>query len=124
MPRRHRRCDQTDIGSSGILQAADDGKCGFPSIARPTPVAPSGFGRCGTPFGWRRIARESDGSGSTISVTRPPRCFLTGGEELAVIWKVLGHADHGTDPKRARAAASRIEVALGRSLPALEEVGS
>ncbi len=55
--------------------------------------------------------------------------LLTAGEELAVIGKVLGRSDYGTtlkvyahlDPKRARAAAGRIDVALGRTLPALEE---
>jgi len=49
--------------------------------------------------------------------------LLTGGEELAVISKVLGNADYGTtlkvyahlDPKRAKAAAGRIDSALGRT---------
>jgi integrase len=58
--------------------------------------------------------------------------LLTGGEELAVISKVLGHADYGTtlkvyahlDPKRAKAAAGRIDAALGWTLPALEEVAT
>lgn len=48
--------------------------------------------------------------------------LLTAGEELAVISKVLGHADYSTtlkvyahlDPKRAKAAAWRIDAALGR----------
>jgi integrase len=55
--------------------------------------------------------------------------LLTAGEELAVISKALGHADHGTtlkvyahlDPKRAKAAAGRIDAALGRTLPTLAE---
>jgi integrase len=85
------------------------------------------------------VARLSVGDGSC---RRPARfhdlrhatatLLLTGGEELAVISKVLGHADYGTtlkvyahlDPKRARAAASRIDAALGRSLPNLEEVAT
>jgi integrase len=58
--------------------------------------------------------------------------MLTAGEELAVISKVLGHADYGTtlkvyahlDPKRARAAAGRIDAALGRTLPALEDMAT
>jgi integrase len=58
--------------------------------------------------------------------------LLTGGEELAVISKVLGHSDYGTtlkvyahlDPKRAKAAASRIDAALGRSLPELEDIAT
>ena len=58
--------------------------------------------------------------------------LLTAGEELAVICKVLGHADYGTtlkvyahlDPKRAKAAALRIDAALGRTLPLLEEVAT
>ena len=58
--------------------------------------------------------------------------LLTGGEDLAVISKVLGHSDYGTtlkvyahlDPKRARAAAGRIDAALGRTLPLLEEVAT
>ena len=58
--------------------------------------------------------------------------LLTGGEDLAVISKVLGHSDYGTtlkvyahlDPKRARAAAGRIDAALGRTLPVLEEVAT
>lgn len=58
--------------------------------------------------------------------------LLTAGEELAVISKVLGHADYGTtlkvyahlDPKRAKAAAGRIDAALGRTLPALEELAT
>jgi len=49
---------------------------------------------------------------------------------MAVISKVLGHPDYGTtlkvyahlDSKRARAAASRIDAALGRTLPDLDEV--
>jgi integrase len=48
--------------------------------------------------------------------------LLTAGEELAVISKVLGHVDCSTtlkvhahlDPKRAKAAAGRIDAALGR----------
>jgi integrase len=51
---------------------------------------------------------------------------------MAVISKVLGHADYGTtlkvyahlDSKRARAAASRIDAALGRTLPDLDEVAT
>ena len=58
--------------------------------------------------------------------------LLSGGEELAVISKVLGHADYGTtlrvyahlDPKRAKAAAGRIDAALGRTLPAPAEVAT
>lgn len=58
--------------------------------------------------------------------------LLTEGEELAVISKVLGHADYGTtlkvyahlDPKRAKAASGRIDAALGRTLPALEDVAT
>jgi integrase len=58
--------------------------------------------------------------------------LLTAGEELAVISKVLGHADYGTtlkvyahlDPKRAKAAAGRIDAALGRTLPVLEETAT
>lgn len=58
--------------------------------------------------------------------------LLTAGEELAVVSKVPGHVDYGTtlkvyahlDPKRAKAAAGRIEVALGRTLPALEDVAT
>ncbi len=58
--------------------------------------------------------------------------LLTAGEELAVISKVLGHSDYGTtlkvyahlDPKRAKAAAVRIDAALGRTLPALEEAAT
>jgi integrase len=58
--------------------------------------------------------------------------LLTAGEELAVISKVLGHADYGTtlkvyahlDPRRARAAASRIDSALGRTLPELEDIAT
>jgi integrase len=58
--------------------------------------------------------------------------LLTGGEELAVISKVLGHADYGTtlrvfahlDPKGAKAAAGRIDAALGRVLPEPEEVAT
>jgi integrase len=58
--------------------------------------------------------------------------LLTGGEELAVISKVLGHSDFSTtlkvyahlDPKRAKAAASRIDAALGRTLPELEEIAT
>ena len=46
--------------------------------------------------------------------------------------KVLGHADYGTtlkvyahlDPKRAKAAAGRIDAALGRTLPALEDIAT
>ena len=57
--------------------------------------------------------------------------LLTAGEELAVISKVLGHADYSTtlkvyahlDPKRAKAAAGRIDAALGRQ-PAAAEVGA
>lgn len=58
--------------------------------------------------------------------------LLTGGDQLEVISKVLGHADSSTtlnvyahlDPKRAKVAASRIDVALGRTLPALEDVAN
>ena len=58
--------------------------------------------------------------------------LLTAGEELAVISKVLGHSDYGTtlkvyahlDPKRAKAAAGRIDAALGRTLPILEDVAT
>jgi integrase len=58
--------------------------------------------------------------------------LLTAGEELAVISKVLGHSDYSTtlrvyahlDPKRAKAAAGRIDAALGRTLPALEDVAT
>ena len=58
--------------------------------------------------------------------------LLTAGEELAVISKVLGHSDYGTtlkvyahlDPKRAKAASGRIDAALGRTLPALEDVAT
>lgn len=54
--------------------------------------------------------------------------LLTAGEELAVISKVLGHADYSTtlkvyahlDPKRAKAAAGRIDAALGRQPVAAE----
>lgn len=54
--------------------------------------------------------------------------LLTAGEELAVISKVLGHADYSTtlkvyahlDPKRAKAAAGRIDAALGRTPAAAE----
>jgi integrase len=54
--------------------------------------------------------------------------LLTAGEELAVISKVLGHADYSTtlkvyahlDPKRAKAAAGRIDAALGRQPAAAE----
>ena len=56
--------------------------------------------------------------------------LLTAGEELAVISKVLGHADYSTtlkvyahlDPKRAKAAAGRIDAALGRQPAAAEAV--
>lgn len=49
-----------------------------------------------------------------------------------MISKVLGHADYGTtlkvyahlDPKRAKAAAGRIDVALGRTLPDLADVAN
>jgi integrase len=58
--------------------------------------------------------------------------LLTGGEELAVISKVLGHSDYGTtlkvyahlDPKRAKAAAGRIDAALGRTLPDVEDIAN
>jgi integrase len=58
--------------------------------------------------------------------------LLTGGEELAVISKVLGHSDYGTtlkvyahlDPKRAKAAAGRIDAALGRTLPDVKDVAT
>jgi integrase len=58
--------------------------------------------------------------------------LLTAGEEHAVISKVLGHSDYGTtlkvyahlDPKRAKAAAGRIDAALGRTLPALEDLAN
>lgn len=58
--------------------------------------------------------------------------LLTAGEELAVISKVLGHSDYSTtlkvyahlDPKRARAAAGRVDTALGRTLPTLEDVAT
>ncbi len=49
-----------------------------------------------------------------------------------MISTVLGHSDYGTtlkvyahlDPKRARAAAGRIDAALGRTLRVLEEVAT
>jgi hypothetical protein len=58
--------------------------------------------------------------------------LLTAGEELAVISKVLGHSDYGStlkvcahlDPKRARAAANRIDAALGRTHPELEDIAT
>ena len=54
--------------------------------------------------------------------------LLTAGEELAVIAKVLGHADDSTtlkvhahlDPERATAAPGRIDAALGRQPVAAE----
>jgi integrase len=54
--------------------------------------------------------------------------LLTAGEELAVISKVVGHADYSTtlkvyahlDPKRTKAAAGRIDAALGRTPAAAE----
>jgi hypothetical protein len=58
--------------------------------------------------------------------------MLTEGEELAVISKVLGHADYGAtlkvyahlDPKPAKAAAGRIDAALGRTLPIMEDLAT
>jgi integrase len=58
--------------------------------------------------------------------------LLTGGEDLAVISKVLGHSDYSTtlrvyahlDPSRARAAANRIDQALRRTLPTVEEAAA
>jgi integrase len=58
--------------------------------------------------------------------------LLTAGEELEVISKVLGHAGYGTtlkvyahlDPTRAKAAAGRIDAALGRTLATLAEVAT
>jgi integrase len=52
--------------------------------------------------------------------------LLTEGEDLGVISRVLGHSDLGTtlrvyahlDPKRAKAAASRIDNALRRRVGA------
>lgn len=57
--------------------------------------------------------------------------MMTGGEELAVISMVLGHADYSTtlrvyahlDPDRARVAAARIDEALHRSIPLGDAVG-
>ena len=62
---------------------------------------------------------------------RARRSERTCGEELAVISKVLGHADYGTtlkvyaplDPNRAKAAAGRIDAALGRTLE-LKEIAT
>ena len=86
--------------------------------------------RCGTRSTARHGERVFARSASTTSGMPARRFLLTGGEELAVISKVLGHSDYGTtlkvyahlDPKRARAAAGRIDAALGRTLPALEDV--
>jgi len=57
---------------------------------------------------------------------------FTAGEELAVISKVLGHADYSTtlrvyahlDPARAKLAAARIDAVLGRMLPAIDEAAN
>jgi integrase len=46
--------------------------------------------------------------------------------------RFLGHSDYGTtlkvyahlDPKRAKAAAGRIDAALGRTLPYVEDVAT
>ena len=58
--------------------------------------------------------------------------LLTGGEQIEVISKVLGYADYGTtlkvyahlDPKRAKVAASRIDVALARTIPAVDDLAN
>ena len=86
---------------------------------------------------WHAFHEASDRAGVQRIRFHDPRhaCatfLLKAGEELAVISKVLGHADDGTtlkvhahlDPKRAEAAAGRIDAALGRTLPALVEVAT
>jgi hypothetical protein len=54
--------------------------------------------------------------------------MLTAGEELAVISKVLGHADYGrpsrSTPIPTRSAPGRIDAARGRTLPAIEDVAT
>ena len=95
----------------------------------------------GSPFGmrsiWYAFREASDRAGVRRIRFHDLRhacatLLLTAGEELAVISKVLGHSDYGTtrkvyahlDPKRARAAAGRIDAALGRTLPVLDEAAT
>ena len=86
---------------------------------------------------WEAFGRASDRAGvRRVRFHDLRHCcatlLLTGGEELAVISKVLGHSDYGTTlkvyahlvPKRARVAASRIDAALGRTLPEVEELAT
>jgi integrase len=95
----------------------------------------------GSPFGmrsiWYAFREASDRAGVRRIRFHDLRhacatLLLTAGEEPAVISKVLGHADYRTtlkvyahlDPKRAKAAARRIDAALGRTLPVLHEVAT
>jgi len=77
--------------------------------------------------------RASSRRGSCQPATSvPAQRSYSPAEDLAVISKVLGHADYGTtlkvyahlDPQRAKAAAGRIDAALGRTLPALEDMAT